>query len=275
MRSRRDPGADRGQRTAIRGHRVRDRRASRRRRPAGLAQGLHEAASNAFFDGFQIAVLVAVAITLAGAVAAAILIPSQPPQTACEPIELSGPQVSPQRPYEPRHLGLGSLSRTSLVGSRRFSAGEVRMTAQCSVLASTVTAAPCCSPRISSHTHLGSQAVAVLARESPDPDQPLGRGGRVPVQPDLGAGHRRLAVNRLIDCGGSLACCIPQNVSSSIAGPEVSPGIRQPIPDLVAPLGRLALEYPRRLEAPEPIREPGWSDRVQAADEIREPARAG
>jgi EmrB/QacA subfamily drug resistance transporter len=63
-----------------------------------LAQGLHQAASNAFFDGFQIAVLVAVAITLAGAVAAAILIPSQPPQTACEPVEISGPQVSPQRP---------------------------------------------------------------------------------------------------------------------------------------------------------------------------------
>jgi EmrB/QacA subfamily drug resistance transporter len=63
-----------------------------------LAQGLHEAASNAFFDGFQIAVLVAVAITLVGAVAAAMLIPSQPPQTACEPIEISGPLVSPQRP---------------------------------------------------------------------------------------------------------------------------------------------------------------------------------
>jgi EmrB/QacA subfamily drug resistance transporter len=63
-----------------------------------LAHGLHEAASNAFFDGFQIAVLVAVVITLIGAVAAAILIPSQPPQTACEPIEISGPLVSPQRP---------------------------------------------------------------------------------------------------------------------------------------------------------------------------------
>jgi hypothetical protein len=68
-------------------------------RPAAeLAQGLHEAASNAFFDGFQIAVLVAVAITLMGALAAAMLIPSQPPQTACEPIEISGPLVSPQRP---------------------------------------------------------------------------------------------------------------------------------------------------------------------------------
>jgi EmrB/QacA subfamily drug resistance transporter len=65
-----------------------------------LAQGLHEAASNAFFDGFQIAVLVAAAITLVGAVAAAILIPSQPPETACfEPeIEVSGPRVSLQRP---------------------------------------------------------------------------------------------------------------------------------------------------------------------------------
>jgi hypothetical protein len=68
-------------------------------RPAAeLAQGLHEAASNAFFDGFQIGVLVAVAVTLVGAVAAATLIPSQPPKTACEPIEISGPQISPQRP---------------------------------------------------------------------------------------------------------------------------------------------------------------------------------
>ena len=48
-----------------------------------LAQGLHDAASNAFFDGFQTAVLVAVAVCLIGAVAAAILIPNQPPETAC------------------------------------------------------------------------------------------------------------------------------------------------------------------------------------------------
>ena len=67
-------------------------------RPA-LAQGLHQAASNAFFDGFQIAVLVAAGITLAGAVAAAILIPSQPPDEACiELDELAGVQLSPQRP---------------------------------------------------------------------------------------------------------------------------------------------------------------------------------
>jgi EmrB/QacA subfamily drug resistance transporter len=67
-------------------------------RPA-LAQGLHEAASNAFLDGFQTSVLVAVAVTLVGAVAAAILIPNQPPQTACVDLEeLTGAQLSPQRP---------------------------------------------------------------------------------------------------------------------------------------------------------------------------------
>ena len=66
---------------------------------SSLAQRLHEAASNSFFDGYQIAVLVAAAIALVGAVAAAILIPSQPPQTACLPVgEISGPQVLPQRP---------------------------------------------------------------------------------------------------------------------------------------------------------------------------------
>jgi EmrB/QacA subfamily drug resistance transporter len=47
-----------------------------------LAQALHDTASSAFFDGFQIAVLVAAAIALAGAVAAAILIPNQPLQAA-------------------------------------------------------------------------------------------------------------------------------------------------------------------------------------------------
>ena len=62
-----------------------------------LAQGLHEAASNAFFDGFQTSVLVAVAVTLAGAVAAAILIPNQPPDTACiDPEDLIEAQLSPQ-----------------------------------------------------------------------------------------------------------------------------------------------------------------------------------
>jgi predicted MFS family arabinose efflux permease len=46
-----------------------------------LAQSLHQAASTAFFDGFQIAVLVAAGIALAGAGMAAALIPNQPPQT--------------------------------------------------------------------------------------------------------------------------------------------------------------------------------------------------
>ena len=52
-----------------------------------VARGLHQAASNAFFDGFQTAVLVAVAVCLVGAVAAAILIPNQPPETACIEID--------------------------------------------------------------------------------------------------------------------------------------------------------------------------------------------
>jgi EmrB/QacA subfamily drug resistance transporter len=54
---------------------------------SSLAGGLHEAASNAFFDGFQASVLVAVAVCLVGAVAAAILIPNQPPGTACVEID--------------------------------------------------------------------------------------------------------------------------------------------------------------------------------------------
>jgi EmrB/QacA subfamily drug resistance transporter len=45
---------------------------------SSIAQGLHDAASSAFFDGFQTAVLVAAAIALCGAVMAAILIPNQP-----------------------------------------------------------------------------------------------------------------------------------------------------------------------------------------------------
>jgi EmrB/QacA subfamily drug resistance transporter len=66
---------------------------------SGLAQSLHDAATSAFFDGFQTAVLVAAGIALAGAVFAAMLIPNQPPQAASEPVaEISGPQVSPQTP---------------------------------------------------------------------------------------------------------------------------------------------------------------------------------
>ena len=91
------PGTDRRQRAALGRDRVRDRRSARRRGAARPRRGLHDAASNAFFDGFQTAVLVAAAITLGGAVAAAILIPNQPPETACVEVEISGPQLSPQR----------------------------------------------------------------------------------------------------------------------------------------------------------------------------------
>jgi EmrB/QacA subfamily drug resistance transporter len=49
-----------------------------------LARGLHQSAESAFFDGFQIAVLVAAGIALAGALVAAALIPNQPPQPAAE-----------------------------------------------------------------------------------------------------------------------------------------------------------------------------------------------
>jgi EmrB/QacA subfamily drug resistance transporter len=45
----------------------------------GLARGLHDAASSAFFYGFETAVFVAAAIAAAGAVMALVLIPAQPP----------------------------------------------------------------------------------------------------------------------------------------------------------------------------------------------------
>jgi EmrB/QacA subfamily drug resistance transporter len=62
-----------------------------------LAQGLHDTASAAFFDGFQSAVLVAVGIALVGAVMAAILIPNQPPQAgAAEEPEITGRRAQPQ-----------------------------------------------------------------------------------------------------------------------------------------------------------------------------------
>jgi EmrB/QacA subfamily drug resistance transporter len=54
----------------------------------GLAQGLHDAASTAFFDGYQTAVLVAAGIALAGALMAAILIPNQPPRDCIDDLEL-------------------------------------------------------------------------------------------------------------------------------------------------------------------------------------------
>jgi hypothetical protein len=49
---------------------------------AGLAASLHDAASDAFFHGYETSVLVAVAIALAGAVMALVLIPSQLPSTS-------------------------------------------------------------------------------------------------------------------------------------------------------------------------------------------------
>ncbi len=59
---------------------------------AGAGQGdvaaaLHEAASTAFFDGFQIACVVAAAVAIAGSVFALILIPAQPPHQSDEPGE--------------------------------------------------------------------------------------------------------------------------------------------------------------------------------------------
>jgi hypothetical protein len=47
-----------------------------------LAADLHDAASTAFFHGFEAAVLVAAGIALAGAVMALVLIPSQPPSVS-------------------------------------------------------------------------------------------------------------------------------------------------------------------------------------------------
>jgi EmrB/QacA subfamily drug resistance transporter len=44
-----------------------------------LARMLHDAASSAFFDGFEVACLVAAGVVLIGAVMAAVLIPAQPP----------------------------------------------------------------------------------------------------------------------------------------------------------------------------------------------------
>src|SRR5262249_60495941 len=102
-----------------------------------------------------------------------------------------------------------------------------------------------------------AQAVAVVTLEAPDPDQPIGRSGGVSIEPDLGAEHRGLAADRLI-----CARWFP-GVFDSPEGelvdrrPEVSPGIRQPVPDLVAGLGRLALDHAGRLERAEAVGEPG------------------
>jgi EmrB/QacA subfamily drug resistance transporter len=51
----------------------------------GLASTLHSAASDAFFSGFQTACLVAAAVSAAGAMFAALLLPNRPPQAQAVP----------------------------------------------------------------------------------------------------------------------------------------------------------------------------------------------
>jgi EmrB/QacA subfamily drug resistance transporter len=60
-----------------------------------LAASLHDAASTAFFHGFETAVLVAAGIALAGSVVALILIPAQPPDECAQALAAGiGPQVA-------------------------------------------------------------------------------------------------------------------------------------------------------------------------------------
>ena len=56
----------------------------------GLAQALHDAASSAFFYGFETAVFAAAAIAAAGAVMALVLIPAQPPAVSAVGAVASG-----------------------------------------------------------------------------------------------------------------------------------------------------------------------------------------
>src|SRR4029453_8697981 len=97
-------------------------------------------------------------------------------------------------------------------------------------------------------TVVGQQAVAVLAPEPPDPDEPVRGRGREPVQPDLGADHRRFSVNRLIRPWGLPAVHDSPEGELVDRRSEISPGIRQPIPDLSPAPGRLALDPPRGFE---------------------------
>jgi hypothetical protein len=57
---------------------------------SGLAEALRDAASTAFFDGFETACLVAAGVAIAGAIMAAALLPAQPPR----PSEPSDPHRS-------------------------------------------------------------------------------------------------------------------------------------------------------------------------------------
>jgi EmrB/QacA subfamily drug resistance transporter len=61
-----------------------------------MAGRLHDAASEAFFHGFETAVLVAAGIALAGAIMAAVLIPSQPPHVSASPSPPLRPATSPR-----------------------------------------------------------------------------------------------------------------------------------------------------------------------------------
>jgi hypothetical protein len=54
---------------------------------SSLAASLRDAASAAFFHGFQTSVLVAAGIAVAGAVMALVLIPAQPPSETAVPAE--------------------------------------------------------------------------------------------------------------------------------------------------------------------------------------------
>jgi EmrB/QacA subfamily drug resistance transporter len=70
------------------------------RHQTALARTLHDAASNAFFDGFSVACLVASGVALVGAVMAAALIPAQPPQPDAD-----------ARGEEPRSTSAGPRAR--------------------------------------------------------------------------------------------------------------------------------------------------------------------
>jgi EmrB/QacA subfamily drug resistance transporter len=61
---------------------------------ADLARALHDAASGAFFDGFNAACLVAAAVSAVGAILAAALIPAQPPRECIGEVELKHVQVA-------------------------------------------------------------------------------------------------------------------------------------------------------------------------------------
>jgi EmrB/QacA subfamily drug resistance transporter len=76
---------------------------------SGLSQALHNAASGAFFDGFQAACLVAAGVAIAGAVMAVVLIPAQPPR----PIGEASEAAPLREPTMEEALSGDGLRRTS------------------------------------------------------------------------------------------------------------------------------------------------------------------